>query len=398
VFKQARTREDAILKKDCAIVTLPALPFIDLASQRRRLGSRVDEAIANVVNSCQFVMGPPVFEAERQLAAFCGAKHALTCSSGTDALQLYLMAKGVKAGDAVLCPAFTFAATAEVIVLLGATPVFVDVLPDTFNMDPDSLKSGIATARQHKLNPVGVMTVDLFGLPADYDAIEPICAHEGLWLLCDAAQGFGGTYKGRKVGTIGDATATSFFPAKPLGVYGDGGAVTTDNAELNEILKSLRVHGQGADKYDNVRIGLTARMDTIQAAVLIEKLGIFEDEIAARNKAAKVYNEGLAPFCIVPAMPEGLTSVWAQYTVRVKPERRDAIMASLKSEGVPTAIYYPKPIHTQEPYKHAPIAGNGLAVTETIRHEVFSLPMHAYLDEAAQTRVVEAFERAVKAA
>ncbi len=358
----------------------------------------MDEAILKVIHSGQFIMGPAVFEAEKQLAAFCGAAHALTCSSGTDALQLYLMAKGVGPGDAVLCPAFTFAATAEVIVLLGATPVFVDVLPDTFNMDPDSLKSGIATARQHKLNPVGVIAVDLFGLPADYDTIEPLCAKEGLWLLCDAAQGFGGTYKGRKVGTIGDATATSFFPAKPLGVYGDGGAVTTNDAALNEVLKSIRVHGQGADKYDNVRIGLTARLDTVQAAVLIEKLAIFEDEIAARNRAAKIYNEGLKPFCIVPAMPEGLVSVWAQYTVRVKPQQRDAVMAGLKAEGVPTAIYYPKPIHTQEPYKHALIAGNGLAVTETIRHEVFSLPMHAYLDAPTQQRVVEAFERAVKAA
>lgn len=380
-----------------ASVAQKPILFIDVAGQRRRLGGAIDDAVARVLDHCAFIMGPEVAASERALEAFCGAKHALTCASGTDALALVLMAKGVRPGDAIFCPAFTFAATAEVVAWLGASPVFVDILPDTFNMDPKSLAQAILTAKEKGLRPVGVMPVDLFGLPADYDAIEPICSENGLWLLCDAAQGFGGTYKGRKIGTIGLATATSFFPAKPLGVYGDGGAITTEDDELLDILKSLRVHGQGADKYDNVRIGMTGRMDTIQCAILIEKLKIFADEIDARNRVAARYAAGLDGLCVTPHVPDGLVSVWAQYTVRVPAGRRAAVLESLKSSGVPTAIYYPKPMHRQEPYKRYPVAGNGLPVTDSVCDEVFSLPMHAYLDEPTQDRILEAMRTAVRA-
>ncbi|NWG25847.1 MAG: DegT/DnrJ/EryC1/StrS family aminotransferase [Pseudorhodoplanes sp.] len=378
-----------------ARVDLKPIPFIDVAAQRRRLGSAVDEAVARVLGHCQFLMGPEVFEFERQLAAFCGARHALSCASGTDALILVLMAKDIGPGDAVFCPAFTFCATAEAAALLGATPVFVDVHAETFNMDADSLKAAIATARKLGLRPKAVIPVDLFGLPADFDAIAPVARAENLFILDDAAQGFGATYKGRRLGTFGDATATSFFPAKPLGCYGDGGAVLTDDDALLERLKSHRVHGGGTDKYDNVRLGMTARLDTIQAAVLIEKLKIFEDEIAARDRVARRYAEGLSDVAIVPRVPEGRTSVWAQYTIRLAPGTRDRLADDLKAQGIPTAIYYPKPLHRQQAYKQYPVAGNGLPVTDRLADEVISLPMHAYLEPDVQDRVIEAVRRAL---
>jgi len=300
------------------------------------------------------------------------------------------MAKNVRPGDAILCPSFTFAATAEVVAWLGATPIFVDVRDDTFNMDIESLEAGLRTAREKGLRPVGVIPVDLFGQPADYDAIEPFCVRESLWILSDAAQSFGATYKGRKIGTIGLATSTSFFPAKPLGCYGDGGAIFTDSDELAEVLVSLRIHGQGADKYENVRVGMNGRLDTMQAAVLIEKLKIFPDEIIARDRIARRYNEALRDVAIVPEVMEGATSVWAQYTLRVPGFDRGAFQAGLKDKGVPTAIYYPKPLHQQIAYRRHPVAGNGLPVSDRIAHEVISLPMHPYLDEETQNRVIEA--------
>ena len=371
------------------------IPFIDLGAQRRRLGRSVDDAILKVVNHGAYVMGPEIAALEAQLSAFCGARHALSCANGTDALGLILMAKGVKAGDAVLCPSFTFAATAEVVAWMGATPVFVDILDDTFNLDPASLENAVVTARRLGLNPVGLISVDLFGLPADYDAIEPICAREGLWLLSDAAQSFGAAYKGRKVGTIGMATATSFFPAKPLGCYGDGGALFTDDDELADVMRSLRVHGQGTDKYDNVRIGINGRLDTMQAAILIEKLKIFPDEIAARDRVAMRYNELLRPMAIVPEVPRDLTSVWAQYTLRVRGFDRDAFQSDLKAAGIPTAVYYPKPLHRQTAYRAYPVAGNGLPVSERLADEVVSLPMHPYLTEEVQDRIVRAVRDAL---
>ncbi|PTM53356.1 dTDP-4-amino-4,6-dideoxygalactose transaminase [Phreatobacter oligotrophus] len=354
------------------------------------MGESLDFSIMKVVNHGAYIMGPEVFELENALSEFCGASHSISCSSGTDALALILMAKGVKPGDAVLCPAFTFAATAEVVAWLGASPVFIDVKADTFNIDPVSLAQGLATAKAAGLRPVGVIAVDLFGQAADYNAIEPFCAEHSLWLLDDAAQSFGGTYKGRKIGTIGMATATSFFPAKPLGCYGDGGAIFTDDPDLADIIRSLRVHGQNNnDKYDNQRIGMTGRMDTIQAAVLIEKLKVFEDEIAARNTIADRYNAALADVVDVPRIQESIVSVWAQYTICLRGRDRQAFAASLKAQGVPTAIYYPRPLHKQTAYRHYPVAGNGLPVSDSLAEKVISLPMHPYLDAALQDRIIE---------
>ncbi|HEY5965741.1 MAG TPA: DegT/DnrJ/EryC1/StrS family aminotransferase [Xanthobacteraceae bacterium] len=372
------------------------IPFIDVGAQRRRLGRAIDDAIARVTEHCQFIQGPEVAEFEARLAEFCGARHAVGCASGTDALMLVLMARGIGPGDAVICPAFTFCATAEVVVLLGATPVFADVDADTFNLDATSVKRAAATAKRRGLAPKALIPVDLFGLPADYDALLAVAKEEGLYVLDDAAQGFGATYKGRKLGVIAPATSTSFFPAKPLGCYGDGGAVLTDDAGLVDVLKSLRVHGQGTDKYDNVRIGMTSRLDTVQAAVLIEKLKIFADEIEARDRAARRYADGLKEICIVPVVPEGMTSVWAQYTIRLRPGVRDDLAVKLKAQGVPTAIYYPKPLHRLEAYKRFPVADNGIPTTDQLAQEVISLPMHAYLDAATQDRVIEAVRAALR--
>jgi dTDP-4-amino-4,6-dideoxygalactose transaminase len=340
-------------------------------------------------------MGPEVKTLEADLSAFCGAKHTVSCANGTDALAFVLMAKGVKPGDAILCPTFTFAATAEVVAWTGATAVFVDVREDTFNLDVHSLEAGLRTARELGLNPVGVIPVDLFGQPADYDPIEAICAREGLWMLCDAAQSFGASYKGRKVGTIGLATSTSFFPAKPLGCYGDGGAVFTQDDELAAVMRSIRVHGQGSDKYDNVRIGMNGRLDTMQAAILIEKLKIFGDELEARDRIAQRYNALLRDVAKVPEVPEGLTSAWAQYTLRMEGFDREQFIADLKAAGVPTAVYYPRPLHRQTAYKGYPVAGNGLPVSERLAAEVVSLPMHPYLTEDVQDRVVSAVKGAL---
>jgi dTDP-4-amino-4,6-dideoxygalactose transaminase len=366
------------------------IPFIDLAAQRARLGSAIDEALLRVVNHGAYILGPEVGQLEAELSAFCGAKHVVSCANGTDALAMVLMAKGVRPGDAIFCPSFTFAATGEVVAWLGATPVFVDVREDDFNMDPASLALAIETTRKQGLRPAAVIPVDLFGQPADYDALEPICARDGLWMLSDAAQSFGATYRGRKVGTVGEATATSFFPAKPLGCYGDGGAIFTDSDELAHVLRSIRMHGQGTDKYDNERIGLNGRMDTIQAAVLVEKLRIFEDEIEQRGRIARRYNDRLGEVAIVPEIAEGSTSVWAQYTLRIPGFDRPAFQAALKSRGIPTAIYYPKPLHRQTAYKHYPVAGNGLPVSDRLAEEVISLPMHPYLTEELQDRIVDA--------
>ena len=378
---------------DAAILHASEAPieFIDLGAQRRRLGRRVDEAILRVVDHGKYIMGPEVGIFEQELAAFCGAKHVLSCANGTDALGLALMAKGIKPGQAVLVPSFTFAATAEVVAWFDAVPVFVDVLEHTFNMDPASLEAGIATAKRLGLEPAGIIPVDLFGLPAGYDEILAIAAAHRLWVICDAAQSFGAVYKGRNVGTLGDITTTSFFPAKPLGCYGDGGALFTDNDDIAAVLKSLRVHGQGSDKYDNVRIGMNARLDTIQAAVLSQKLSIFEDEIEARNKVAARYSERLEHLVKTPGTPVGLRSVWAQYTVRVPSHcKRDTLAAQLKKAGVPTAVYYAKGLHRQTAYRDYPIAGNGLPVSDSLSGEVLSLPMHPYLDESTQDRIVEA--------
>src|SRR4030081_1138438 len=366
------------------------VPFIDIGAQRRRLGQSIDEAVGRVLTHCQFINGPEVTQLEAALAAFGGAKHVVTCASGTDGILMVLMARGVGRGDAVLCPSFTFCARGEAVALAGAVPVFVDVDEATFNMDVNSLKRGIATARKLGLKPKAVMPVDLFGQSADHDAIGAVAEAEGLFVLDDAAQAFGASYKGRRLGTFGLVTATSFFPAKPLGCFGDGGAIFTDDAELAATLRSIRVHGQGSDKYDNVRLGLTGRLDTMQAAILLEKLKIFDDEIAARNLVAQRYAQGLGNVVTVPHVAGGCTSVWAHYTIRLpRGVDRDGFVASLKAQGIPTAIYYPKSMHQQTAYRGFPVAEGGLPISEKLSDDVISLPMHAYLDEPTQARVIE---------
>lgn len=358
------------------------IDFIDLAAQQKRIRAKIDAAITKVLDDGSYIMGKEVGELEKQLAAFANAKHCLSCSSGTDALALVLMAKDVGVGDAVFVPSFTFAASAEVVAFLGATPFFVDVLPDTFNMCPTSLTQAITAAKKHGLNSVAVMPVDLFGQPADYDKILPIAQENNLWVLCDAAQGFGGVYHDKKVGSIGLATATSFFPAKPLGCYGDGGAVFTDDDALYEILVSLRVHGKGDDKYDNVRIGMNGRLDTLQAAILIEKLAIFADELIERQRVADRYNMLLKNNFVTPFVANGLSSAWAQYTlIADSNKQREQLQTTLKQAGVPSMVYYPKPLHQQTAYKKYPTATGGtLPVSDDLAGRVFSLPMHPYLD------------------
>src|SRR5580704_11265728 len=371
------------------------IPFIDVASQRRRLGTAVDDAVARVLAHCQFVQGPEVRAFEADLAAFCGARHAIGCASGTDALLLILMAWEIGRGDAVICPSFTYHATAEMVALLGATPIIADVLPDTFNLDPASCERAIATAKRLGLNPRAIIPVDLFGLAADHDAIAAIAAEHRLLVLDDAAQAFGASYRGRRLGTMATATATSFFPAKPLGCYGDGGAVFTDDDALAARVKSIRLHGEGADRSEAARIGITGRLDTIQAAVLIEKLKIFPDEIAARNRVAERYEQALADIAIVPRVGNESTSVWAQYTIKLKPGQRDKLAADLKAQGIPTAIYYTKPLHKQPAYRDYPLADGGVPVSEQLSGEVISLPMHAYLEQPDQDRIIGAVRKSL---
>ncbi len=371
------------------------IPFIDIPAQRRRLGRAVDDAVARVLAHCQFVNGPEVHAFERDLAAFCGARHAIGCASGTDALLLVLMAWEIKPGEAVICPSFTYHATAEMVALLGATPIIADVSPETFNLDPASCERGVAAAKRLGLKPRAIIPVDLFGLPADHEAITAIARKHDLKILDDAAQGFGATYRGKKLGTFGTATATSFFPAKPLGCYGDGGAVFTDDDALAARVKSIRLHGEGVDRSEAARIGITGRLDTIQAAILIEKLKIFPDEIAARNRVAECYTQALADVAVVPRVGNESTSVWAQYTIKLKAGQRDKLAADLKAQGIPTAIYYTKPLHKQPAYRDFPVADGGVPVSEQLSGEVISLPMHAYLEQPDQDRIIGAVRKAL---
>ena len=371
------------------------LPFIDLKAQRRRLGPQIEQALARVLEHGAFIMGPEVRELEAQLAAYAGVKHCISCASGTDALMMVLMAKGIGPGDAVFCPSFTFAATAEVVALLGASPIFVDVREEDFNIDPASLKAAIPAAEAAGLTPRGIIAVDLFGQPADYRALQPIADANGLWILADAAQSFGASIDNRRVGALGDFATTSFFPAKPLGCYGDGGAIFTNDDDFRDVLHSIRVHGQGRDKYENVRLGITGRLDTMQAAVLLQKMTIFDDEIAARNAVAERYAAGLPKTWTVPALLPGRTSVWAQYTVLV--ENREAVQQALQAEGIPTMVYYMRPLHTQPPYQSYPQVPGGLPVTDRLSQKVLSLPMHPYLEAPTQDRILAAVNRAVAA-
>ncbi len=370
--------------------TLPNIQFIDLQAQRRRIETEINEAVARVIEQGKYIMGPEVKQLESDLAEFVGSKHCVGCSSGTDAILMALMAYDVKPGDAILTTPFTFFATAEVIALLGATPVFVDIDPDTYNLDPKKIEEAIAKVHADgKLNLRGIITVDLFGLPCDYDRIIPLAREHDLFVVQDAAQAYGATYNGKKAPTHGDIGTTSFFPAKPLGCYGDGGAVFTDNDEIAQKLQSVRVHGKGTDKYNNVRIGLNARLDTLQAGILIEKLKIYADEIEKRQAVAAAYAEVLPSDLKLPVVPEGSTSVWAQYTLQA--ENRSEIQAKLKEQGVPSAIYYIKSLHLLDAFADLGYKLGDFPVSEAASEKVFSLPFHPYLDRATIDRIGAAF-------
>jgi len=368
------------------------IPFIDLKAQYKRVEESVKQGINDVLEHGAYVMGPEITDIESKLAEFSSVKHALGCASGTDALLMAMMALGVGRGDAVFTTPFTFMATAETIALLGATPVFVDIDPVTYNIDPDDLRRKIRDLKDNRtdLTPKGIIAVDLFGQPADYDRIEPLALNNGLFLIVDAAQSFGATYKGRPVCSIGDVACTSFFPAKPLGCYGDGGMVFADNDELYDLLESIRIHGKGDDKYDNVRIGINGRIDSMQAAVLLAKFAIFPGEIEKRQQAADRYAELLDDVddLVVPAVAEGCTSVWAQYSLLARDsEHRDELMGKLQEASIPSVIYYPKPLHLQTAFAYLGYARGDLPVCDNVADRIFSVPMHPYLEVDVQEKI-----------
>lgn len=373
----------------------PSIPFVDLAAQYRRIKADVDRRIHAVLDHGRFILGPEVDELERALADRADCRHAIACASGTDALLMALMAEGVGAGDAVFLPAFTFTATAEVVLMAGATPVFVDVDPRTFNVDPGHLAHmADETARAGRLRPRMVIAVDLFGQPADYPALDGIARTHGMTVLADAAQSFGGALGNRPVGSLAPVTATSFYPAKPLGAYGDGGAVFCDDDATAAVLRSIRAHGQGEDRYDIVRLGINGRLDTLQAAVLLAKLEVFDDELATRERLARRYDDALAGLVEIPARVPDSRSAWAQYSILL--DGRDRVAAGLKAAGVPTAIYYPLPMHLQPAYRRHGRGEGSLPVAEALCGRILSLPMHAYLDAATADRIVAELGRAVR--
>ena len=365
------------------------IAFIDLSAQYRRLKADIDAALAHVLEDGRFVLGPTVVELEAALAARAGVAHAVTCASGTDALQIALMAEGIGPGDAVFVPGFTFPATAGVVALVGATPVFIDVAEESCMMDPADLAARIdRVAAEGRLTPRAVIAADLFGQAADYDVLAPLAAERGLLLIDDAAQSFGGASGGRPVGALAPVTTTSFYPAKPLGAYGDAGALFTDDAERAARWRSIRQHGQGEDKYDIVRVGLNSRLDTLQAAILLVKLAAFDAEIDARERVALAYDSGLDGAVGLPGRLPGRRSTWAQYTIRL--ERRDEVQAALAEQGIPAAIHYPVPMHLQPAYRDYGEGPGSLPMSERLSRQVLSLPMHADLDEATATRIARA--------
>ncbi len=369
------------------------IPFIDLQAQRRRLSRSIEEGMQRVLAHGQFIMGPEVGQLEHALAEFCGAPHVIACANGTDALNLALRAVGVGAGDAVIVPAFSFSASAEAVVIAGATPVFCDVQPGSCNIDPRSLAAAAVTAKAAGLRPRAVMPVDLFGFPADYPAIELAAAEHDLIIVSDAAQSFGASLGDRRVGTFGAITTTSFFPSKPLGCYGDGGAVFTADRESAALLRSLRSHGEGMHRYDNVRIGVNSRLDSLQAAVLLAKLAVFAEEIELRQHVAQRYNAALADLVEVPQVDNATSSVWAQYTIKLS--NRDEVAQALKGAGVPTAVYYPRSLHEQPAYLGYPVVEGGLPIAEDLSRRVLSLPFHPYLDAATQDYIIDQLRAAV---
>ncbi len=371
------------------------IPFIDLKAQQNFLGARITNAINGVLEHGKYIMGPEIKTLEDQLSKFGKAERTVSCSNGTDAIQLPLMAWEIGPGDAVFVPSFTFASTAEVVALVGATPVFVEVLPNTFNMDPDRLLAAIEeTEANAELIPKAVIAVDLFGQIANYPVLRKIADDKNIKLIADAAQGFGSTLDGTQASSWADVVTTSFFPAKPLGCYGDGGAVLTNDHGVADIMESLRVHGKGTDKYDNIRIGMNARLDTMQAAILIEKLAIFPEEIEKRNQIATRYTQALHNVVTTPFVPDGVISTWAQFTILVN--NRQSVQAKLKEANIPTAVYYSRPLHQQTAYSKYPIGGQTLSVSDRLADEVLSLPMHPYMDTDVVDYITKEVVKAVE--
>ena len=372
------------------------IDFIDLKTQQAKIAPQLRERLERVLSHGKYIMGPEIKELEDRLAAYVGVKHVVTCSSGTDALLMPLLAYGVGPGDAIFTTPFTFIATAEVIQLLGATSVFVDIDPKTFNIDPVALKQAIAGLNQNpkttSLKPKGIIPVDLFGQPAEYETINALARQHNMFVLEDAAQSFGGTYKGKKACSLADVAATSFFPAKPLGGYGDGGAIFTDDDELAAVLRSIRVHGQGSDKYDNIRIGLNGRLDTLQAAIVLAKMDIFDQEVEARQIVAGRYSQGLQDVVEVPYVAPHCTSIWAQYSVLS--DQRQVLQDRLKTAGIPTAVYYPLPLHLQGAFTHLGYQPGDFPISEKASQRIFSLPMHPYLEATQQDVIIRTLQSA----
>ena len=364
------------------------IPFIDLNAQQARIRADLDARMSAVLDHGGYILGREVAELETALSAHCGAKEVVSCSSGTDALLLALMALGVRPRQGVIVPSFTFTASAEVMPMLGAVPVFAEVEKDTFNLDPNGLAKAQAAAEAAGIEVVGIIAVGLFGQPANLPAISAYAKTHGLFVIDDAAQSYGTQYDSAKIGTLADITCTSFFPAKPLGCYGDGGAIFTDNSDHAAMIRSLRVHGQGRDKYHNDRIGMTARLDTLQAAILLSKMTIFDEELAMRQNVADRYQDQLSGHVITPTLSPKATSSWAQYTICL-PEGndREAVQAGLMENGVPSAIYYPVPMHQQSPYSRYPVSEGGLPITEALCDVVLALPMHPYLSAQDQDHI-----------
>ena len=366
------------------------MDFIDLSAQQKKIRTKIEKSFKKILDHGQYIMGPEVFELEKKLAGYVGTKHCISCSSGTDALVIPLMAKGIGPGDAIITTSFSYIATAEVIALLGATPIFCDIYPKTFNINPNGLEEAFDKAVEEGLTPKAIISVDLFGLPARFRLISEFAKGKNLFLLEDAAQGFGGSIGDQKACSFGDVSATSFFPAKPLGCYGDGGAIFTNNDELAGKMESIRIHGGGENKYDNIRLGLNGRLDTLQAAVLIEKLKIFDSEILMRNKIAKIFNNNLNLNFTKPFIPDNYMSPWSQYSITLKDEKqRNKTVEYLTDNGIPSMIYYKIPLHLQKVFKYLNYKEGNMPESEAIANKIISLPMHPYLKKDDQALIID---------
>lgn len=374
------------------------ISFINLAAQQTKIKSQLDSSIQHVLKHGQYILGPEVFELEEKLSAYTGAAHTISCANGTDALSLLLMAKHIGHNDAVFVPSFTYAATAEIVAHCGATPIFVDVLEDTFNMSPDSLKEAIVTSQKLGLTPKGIIAVDLFGLPADYPALDKIAKDHGLWIIADAAQSFGGKIGEKQVGALCEMTTTSFFPSKPLACYGDGGAIflSSTDKHMADTLRSLRAHGTGAGRYDYIHIGINSRLDTLQAAILLEKLKIFDEEHKRRVEIANFYAHHLKTIVNTPIVPEHYTHAWALYSIRCDKTQRGSLLELFKHEQIPYMIYYEKPLHLQPAYEHFPKTQSELKITEQLSQEIVSIPMHPYLTEEQLNFIVQVVKHGIE--